>query len=66
MFDELLSRHGLSLERLCSFSAMADAGNIACVAGGDPARQWSAPEIRSSCYERIYWCMGLVSLSCGA
>jgi DNA-binding transcriptional LysR family regulator len=39
MFDELLSRHGLSLERLRSFSAVADAGSIARVADGDPARQ---------------------------
>ena len=30
------------------------------------AKMWSAPEIRSSCYERICWCIGLVSLSCGA
>ena len=27
---------------------------------------WSDPEIRSSCYERMCWCFGLVSLSCGA
>jgi DNA-binding transcriptional LysR family regulator len=39
MFDELLSRHGLSLERLRSFAAVADAGSIARVADGDPARQ---------------------------
>jgi len=39
MFDELLSRHGLSLERLRSFSAVADAGSIARVVDGDPARQ---------------------------
>lgn len=39
MFDELLSRHGLSLERLRSFASVADAGSIARVADGDPARQ---------------------------
>jgi DNA-binding transcriptional LysR family regulator len=39
MFEELLSRHGLSLERLRSFVAVADAGSIARVADGDPARQ---------------------------
>jgi DNA-binding transcriptional LysR family regulator len=39
MFEELLSRHGLSLERLKNFAAVADVGSITRVADGDPARQ---------------------------
>jgi len=39
MFDELLSRHGLSLDRLRNFAAVVDAGSITRVADGDPARQ---------------------------
>jgi hypothetical protein len=37
MFNELLSEGGLSLDRLKNFCAMAEAGGIARVAGGDPA-----------------------------
>ena len=39
MFNELLSEGGLSLDRLKNFCAMAEAGGIARVAGGDPAKQ---------------------------
>jgi LysR family transcriptional regulator, nitrogen assimilation regulatory protein len=39
MFNELLSEGGLSLDRLKNFCAMAEAGGIAKVAGGDPAKQ---------------------------
>src|SRR6476619_7642842 len=39
MFTELLSEGGLSLDRLKNFCAMAEAGGIARVAGGDPAKQ---------------------------
>jgi LysR family transcriptional regulator, nitrogen assimilation regulatory protein len=39
MFSELLSEGGLSLDRLKNFCAMAEAGGIARVAGGDPAKQ---------------------------
>lgn len=39
MFDALLSRRGLSLERLGSFLKVADAGSITRAAGEDPVRQ---------------------------
>jgi DNA-binding transcriptional LysR family regulator len=39
MFNELLSEGGLSLDRLKNFCAIAEAGGIARVAGGDPAKQ---------------------------
>jgi LysR family transcriptional regulator, nitrogen assimilation regulatory protein len=39
MFNELLSEGGLSLDRLKNFCALAEAGGIARVAGGDPAKQ---------------------------
>jgi DNA-binding transcriptional LysR family regulator len=39
MFEKLLSRRGLSFERLNNFAAIAEAGSIARVADGDPARQ---------------------------
>jgi len=39
MFTELLSEGGRSLDRLKNFCAMAEAGGIARVAGGDPAKQ---------------------------
>ena len=39
MFSELLSEGGLSLDRLKNFCAIAEAGGIARVAGGDPAKQ---------------------------
>ncbi len=39
MFEELLSRRGISLERLHSFLRVADAGSIARAAGNDPVRQ---------------------------
>jgi LysR family transcriptional regulator, nitrogen assimilation regulatory protein len=39
MFNELLSKGGLSLDRLKNFCAIAEAGGIARVAGGDPAKQ---------------------------
>ena len=39
MFNELLSEGGLSLDRLKNFCAVAEAGGIARVAGGDPAKQ---------------------------
>ena len=39
MFTELLSEGGLSLDRLKNFCAIAEAGGIARVAGGDPAKQ---------------------------
>jgi len=38
-FDRLFAESGLSLERLRSFLAVAEAGNIAKAAGGDPTRQ---------------------------
>ena len=38
MFNELLSEGGLSLDRL-KLLAMAEAGGIARVAGGNPAKQ---------------------------
>jgi LysR family transcriptional regulator, nitrogen assimilation regulatory protein len=39
MFTELLSEGGLSLDRLKNFCAIAEAGGIARVAGGNPAKQ---------------------------
>jgi DNA-binding transcriptional LysR family regulator len=39
MFNQLLSEGGLSLDRLNNFCAIAEAGGIARVAGGDPAKQ---------------------------
>ncbi len=39
MFDELFSRSGLSLDRLRSFLALAEAGSIAKAAPGDVTRQ---------------------------
>lgn len=39
MFDELFQRGGLSLDRLRSFLAVAEAGAIARAAPGDPVRQ---------------------------
>jgi DNA-binding transcriptional LysR family regulator len=39
MFDALLSRRGISLDRLHSFLKVADAGGIARAAGDDPVRQ---------------------------
>jgi len=39
MFEKLLSRRGLSFERLKNFAAVAEAGSIARVADGDPATQ---------------------------
>lgn len=39
MFDELLSRRGLSLDRLHSFLKVAEAGGIARAAGDDVVRQ---------------------------
>jgi LysR family transcriptional regulator, nitrogen assimilation regulatory protein len=39
MFNKLLSEGGLSLDRLKNFCAIAEAGGIARVAGGDPAKQ---------------------------
>jgi DNA-binding transcriptional LysR family regulator len=39
MFEELLARRGLSLERLHSFLLVAEAGGIARAVGGDPVRQ---------------------------
>lgn len=39
MFEKLLSRRGLSLDRLHSFLKVADAGGIARAAGNDPVRQ---------------------------
>ena len=39
MFKELLSEGGLSLDRLKNFCAIAEAGGIARIAGGDPAKQ---------------------------
>ena len=39
MFNELLSEGGLSLDRLKNFCAIAEAGGIARIAGGDPAKQ---------------------------
>ena len=39
MFEELLARRGLSLERLQSFLMVAEAGSIARAAGGDAVRQ---------------------------
>jgi len=39
MFEELLSVGGLSLDRLKNFCAVAEAGGIARVADGDPAKQ---------------------------
>ena len=39
MFEELLSRRGLSLERLHSFLKVAEAGGISRAAGDDPVRQ---------------------------
>jgi DNA-binding transcriptional LysR family regulator len=39
MFEKLLSRRGLSFERLKNFAAIAEAGSITRVADGDPARQ---------------------------
>ena len=39
MFKELLSEGGLSLDRLKNFCAIAEAGGIARVAGGNPAKQ---------------------------
>ena len=39
MFENFLSRRGLSFERLKNFVALADAGSIARVADGDPAKQ---------------------------
>ena len=39
MFDSLLSVNGLSLDRLKNFCLIAEAGGIAKVAAGDPAKQ---------------------------
>src|SRR4030095_8519532 len=39
MFPELFSRSGLSLDRLRSFLAIADAGSIVRAASDDPVRQ---------------------------
>jgi DNA-binding transcriptional LysR family regulator len=39
MFDKLLSRRGLSFERLRNFAAVVDSGSISRVADGDPVRQ---------------------------
>ena len=39
MFNELLSEGGLTLDRLKNFCAIAEAGGIARIAGGDPAKQ---------------------------
>ena len=39
MFEKLLSRRGISLERLRNFTAVAESGSIARVADGDPVRQ---------------------------
>jgi DNA-binding transcriptional LysR family regulator len=39
MFDEMLSKGGLSLDRLRNFCRIAEAGGIAKAAGGDPGRQ---------------------------
>ena len=39
MFTELLSEGGLSLDRLKNFCAIAEAGGIARITGGDPAKQ---------------------------
>jgi DNA-binding transcriptional LysR family regulator len=39
MFDELLTRSGLSLERLATFCQVAEAGGVARAAGGEPVRQ---------------------------
>lgn len=39
MFEYLLSKGGLSLDRLASFCAVAEAGSIVKAAGGDPVRQ---------------------------
>jgi DNA-binding transcriptional LysR family regulator len=38
-FDRLFARSGLSLDRLRTFLAVADAGNLAKAAKGDPTRQ---------------------------
>lgn len=39
MYQELFARRGLSLERMHSFLAVADAGSIAKAAGSDPVKQ---------------------------
>lgn len=39
MFEKLLSRRGLSFERLKNFADIAEAGSITRAADGDPARQ---------------------------
>ena len=39
MFENLLSKGGLSLDRLAGFRAVAEAGSIVKAAGGDPVRQ---------------------------
>jgi len=39
MFQNLLFKGGLSLDRLASFCAVAEAGSIVKAAGGDPVRQ---------------------------
>jgi len=39
MFDSLLSENGLSLDRLKNFCLVAEAGGIARVSAGDPAKQ---------------------------
>lgn len=39
MFEDLLSRHGLSLDRLHGFLSVAEAGNISRAAAGDPVKQ---------------------------
>ncbi|QQL45334.1 LysR family transcriptional regulator [Sulfuriroseicoccus oceanibius] len=39
MFDSLLSRHGLSIDRLHNFLRVAEAGSIADAADRDPSRQ---------------------------
>ncbi|WP_009963649.1 helix-turn-helix domain-containing protein [Verrucomicrobium spinosum] len=39
MFEDLLSRHGLSLDRLHGFLCVVEAGNISQAAAGDPVKQ---------------------------
>ena len=39
MFKKLLSRRGLSFERLRNFAAVAESGSISRIADGDPVRQ---------------------------
>src|SRR5476651_2050856 len=39
MFDQMLSKGGLSLDRLNNFCRIAEAGGITKAAGGDPGKQ---------------------------